>query len=92
MKVEVLFFADLKDITGKDKETCEISHNLKDLIELLFDKYVLIKNLIWDENSNYFKTSIRLAKNNEIINEEDLMNLPLSDGDKIAFLLPLSGG
>ena len=92
MKVEVLYFADLKDITGKDKEICEINDNLKNLIDLLFNKYKLIKKSIWDENSDYLKNSVRLAINDEIVNHQNLLTHPLSDGDRVAFLLPLSGG
>ena len=92
MKIEVLYFAEFKDITGKEKEVCDIKDNLKDLLDLLFNKYNPVKKLLWDETSNYFKNSIRLAINDEITNQEDLLNIPLSDGDRVAFLLPLSGG
>jgi MoaD family protein len=92
MKIEVLYFADIKDITGKDKEIYEVNQNLKDLIELMFNKYNSIKKLLWEDNKNTLKKSIRIAINDEIVSNNDLLNLNLSEGDKLAFLLPLSGG
>lgn len=93
MNVEVLYFAEFKDITGKDKEICEINNNLQDLIDLLFNKYHPVKKLLWDDNLNYLKNSIRIAINDEfVINQNDLLTIHLSDGDRIVFLLPLSGG
>ena len=92
MNIEVLYFADFKDIVGKDKEICNIENNLKDLIDLLIDKYQPIKKLIWDEKINNFKSSIKLAINDKLIIQENLLKLPLSEGDRVAFLMPLSGG
>ena len=93
MKIEVLYFADLKDITGKDKETLNLKQNkLFELVDLLFEKYHPIKNLIWDDNRSSLRDMISIAINDSIIHEKNKLSINLSDGDKIAFLLPVSGG
>ena len=93
MKIEVLYFADLKDITGKDREIFFLNKNkVMELVNLLFEKYHYIKNLIWDENRSSLKDIISLAINDNIIHEKDKLSINLIEGDRIAFLLPVSGG
>ena len=94
MIVEVLYFAEFKDITGKEKEKFELSDNhLKDLVSLLFKKYGdRIHNLIWDENIQKIHNLISVIINNQPIHEKDPSIINLSDGDTIAFLMPVSGG
>lgn len=94
MIVEVLYFAEFKDITGKEKEKFELSDNhLKDLVSLLFKKYGnRIHNLIWDENIQKIHNLISIIINNQPIHEKDPSIINLSDGDTIAFLMPVSGG
>ena len=92
MIVEVLYFAEFKEITGRDKEKFELSSNyLKELIDLLLEKYK-IRNLIWDEDVQRVHTLISIIINNQAIYEKDPLLVKLKDGDKIAFLLPVSGG
>lgn len=93
MVVEILFFADLKDITGKEKENFNLSEsNLSNLLTELFKKYSDIKELIWNDKDNNLKNNVSVAINDEIINGKNIESKSLSDGDKIAFLLPISGG
>jgi len=94
MIVEVLYFAEFKDITGKEKEKFELSDNhLKDLVSLLFRKYGdNLRNLIWDENIQKIHNLISVIINNQPIHEKDPSIINLSDGDTIAFLMPVSGG
>jgi len=94
MIVEVLYFAEFKDITGKEKEKFELSDNhLKDLVSQLFKKYGdRIHNLIWDENIQKIHNLISVIINNRPIHEKNPSIINLSDGDTIAFLMPVSGG
>jgi len=92
MIIEVLYFAEFKDITGKEKEKFEIpNNNLLGLLNLLFEKYNL-KNLIWDNINQKLHNLISIIINNQAIHEKDPSLISLNDGDTIAFLLPVSGG
>lgn len=94
MIVEVLYFAEFKDITGKEKEKFEFSKkHLKDLIDLLIEKYGnKIQNLIWDEEAQKIHSLISTIINNQAIHEINPSLVNLNDGDTIAFLMPVSGG
>ena len=93
MKVEILYFAELKEITGKDKESFSLNDSkLLELINALFIKYDSIKKLIWEENKKKLKKNVSIVLNDEIVNHNNKLSIKLSEGDKIAFLLPLSGG
>jgi MoaD family protein len=94
MIVEVLYFAEFKDITGKEREKFEISNShLKEVVKLLSEKYGRrIHNLIWDEKVQKIHNLISIIINNHPIHEKDPSIINLSDGDTIAFLMPVSGG
>ena len=92
MQVEVLYFAEFKSITGKEKEKFEISeNNFLGLLKLLFEKYDL-ENLIWDNKSKKIHNIISVVINNQAILEKDPSLISLNEGDTIAFLYPVSGG
>ena len=92
MIVEVLYFAEFKDITGKEKEKFELSNNhIKELINLLIQKYN-IQHLLWDEAGQKVQNHISIIINNEPVYETDPLLIKVNDGDTIAFLLPVSGG
>ena len=93
MKVTVLYFADFKDITGLDNENYDLDKSeLKDLINLIFEKHSLFKSLLWDNINQTLKPTISIAINDKLIKKKDILSIKLSDGYKIAFLLPFSGG
>ncbi|MFX1380724.1 MAG: MoaD/ThiS family protein [Promethearchaeota archaeon] len=92
MIVEVLYFAEFKDIASKEKEKIEIKQNLEDLLNVLFDKYTSFRELMWDEKTQTIHNLISIIINNQAIYEKDPSKINLKDGDKIAFLLPVSGG
>ena len=94
MIVEVLYFAEFKDITGKEKEKFELSNNqLTYLIELLITKYKLpLQNLLWDENTQSISNLISIIINNQALLQENPLLAQINDGDVITFLLPVSGG
>ncbi|MFX1418787.1 MAG: MoaD/ThiS family protein [Promethearchaeota archaeon] len=92
MIVEVLYFAEFKDITGKEKEKFELSDkNILGLLNLLFEKYNL-RSIIWDEKNQKIHNLISIIINSQSIYEKDPSLISLNDGDTIAFLLPVSGG
>jgi MoaD family protein len=92
--VEVLYFAEFKDITGKEKEEFELSNNqLKSLIDLLLNKYKLpLRNLLWDDNAQNISNLISVIINNQAVIRKNPLLAEINDGDVIAFLLPVSGG
>ncbi|MBY9021022.1 MAG: MoaD family protein [Candidatus Lokiarchaeota archaeon] len=94
MIVEVLYFAEFCDITGKEKEKFELSNNqLENLIELLLDKYKLpLRNLLWDENTQNISNIISIIINNKPLLQKNPLLAQVNDGDVIAFLMPVSGG
>ena len=94
MIVEVLYFAEFKDITGKEKEEFELLNNqLKTLIDLLLTKYKLpLRNLLWDENTQNISNLISIIINNQALLQENPLLAQINDGDVIAFLMPVSGG
>ncbi|MBY9007300.1 MAG: MoaD/ThiS family protein [Candidatus Lokiarchaeota archaeon] len=90
--VEVLYFADFKDISGKSRELFLLEKkSLRELIDLIIGKYPKIKDLILENNDNKIKNTISIAINDNITKSIDL-NISLNNEDKIAFLLPFSGG
>ena len=92
MIIEILYFAEIKEITKKERERFQISEsNLKALLNVLFEKYEL-KNIIWDEKSQKIHNLISVVINNKVIQKKDPLFINLNDGDTIAFLLPVSGG
>lgn len=94
MIVEVLYFAEFKDVTGKEREKIELStSHLKEVVNLLLTKYGdKIQNLIWDESLQKINNLISIVINNQPIHEKDPSIINLSDGDIITFLMPVSGG
>ena len=93
MQVEILYFADFKDITGKDREFLELKENtIEGLISKIFSKYNPIKTLIWDDEIFFLKGNISIVINDKLITDKNKGKKKLTDGDKVAFLLPFAGG
>src|SRR5580700_657147 len=81
MRVRVLFFGRLKDIVGRSEEDAELSEGAR--VEDLFARYgrsfpELVR----------FRPSV-VASVNQVLVE---WRAPLSAGDEVAFLPPVSGG
>lgn len=77
MKIKVLFFGILTDISKKNKEEIKGVENLTDLKAYLFKTYPEMKDM-----------DFRYALNKEIIND----NVSFKDKDELALLPPFAGG
>ncbi len=92
MEVEVLYFAEFKNITGKEREKFKLSKfTLAGLLSILFEKYKL-RTLIWDEKNQKLHNLVSVIINNQATHEKNPSLINLNDRDTIAFLLPVSGG
>jgi molybdopterin converting factor subunit 1 len=81
MHVRVLFFGRLKDIVGRAEDQAELSEGAR--VEDLFERY----GKSFPELAN-FRTSVVASVNQEFVE----WRVPLSTGDEVAFLPPVSGG
>ncbi|HTV59587.1 MAG TPA: molybdenum cofactor biosynthesis protein MoaE [Verrucomicrobiae bacterium] len=81
MRVRVLFFGVLKDITGVSEEIAELSEGAR--LDDLFERY----GRRFPKLSE-FRPSIAASVNQEYANWRE----PLSPNDEVAFLPPVSGG
>src|SRR6266581_7277201 len=81
MQVRVLFFGRLKDIVGKSEESAELSDGAR--VEDLFARY----GRSFPELAQ-FRSSVAASVNQEFAE----WRAPLSSGDEVAFLPPVSGG
>jgi molybdopterin converting factor subunit 1 len=81
MRVRVLFFGQLKDITGVTAEEAELSDGAK--VEDLFERYGRKFPKLAE-----FRSSIAASVNQEYSE----WRAPLASGDEVAFLPPVSGG
>jgi molybdopterin converting factor subunit 1 len=81
MRIRVLFFGQLKEITGVTQEEAELSDGAK--IEDLFERYGRRFPKLVE-----FRSSIATSVNQEYAD----WRRPLVAGDEVAFLPPVSGG
>jgi molybdopterin synthase catalytic subunit len=81
MRVNVLFFGVLKDITGRAEDTVELpaGTTVADLFESYFQRFETLRDR---------RSSILFARNREFA----LPDTTLTDNDEVAFLPPVSGG
>jgi molybdopterin converting factor subunit 1 len=81
MRIRVLFFGQLKEITGVAQEEAELSEGAR--VEDLFERYSRqFPKLV------PFRSSIAASVNQEYAS----WRAPLASGDEVAFLPPVSGG
>ena len=85
MKVNILYFAKLREAVGVEAETLEINENSKvsDLLNFLQNREEK-----WAEYFNDKKNLIRVAVNQKIVDSDHF----ISDGDEIAIFPPVTGG
>ena len=81
MKIEVLFFASIRDLAGRDQETVEVAEgaSVEDLVQTLTLRYPALTPALG---------SLRFAVNEDFVDTSQT----LSAGDQLAFLPPVSGG
>lgn len=82
MKVTILFFAALRDLTGRDHDVIELSSTMRtvgDVHRYVEERYEVLRERLG---------SVRFAKNEEFVEREALV----ADGDVIALIPPVSGG
>ena len=94
MKVKVLFFASIKDITGVSELTLDVNEFstlldvLKRLAEIYGDRF---RDYVFGDDFS-FKPHIRLALNGDYLDSSRIGEFRVHDGDVIAVLPPVSGG
>jgi molybdopterin synthase catalytic subunit len=81
VRVKVLFFGQLKDITGRSEDSAELPAGAS--LESIFEHYAAQHPRMRD-----LRPSIVIARNQQFADSSTLA----SDGDEIAFLPPVSGG
>jgi len=81
MRVKVLFFGMLKDITGSAEEQLELGEGAR--LQSVFDYYAGRFPRL-----RQMASSVVLARNHEFSD----VSAPVSEGDEVAFLPPVSGG
>jgi len=81
MRVKVLFFGVLKDLTGHSEELVELAEGVTmgSLFESYFHRFETLRGT---------RSSILFARNREFTSSDTI----LSDNDEVAFLPPVSGG
>jgi MoaE-MoaD fusion protein len=81
MRVNVLFFGRLKDITGRAQDCVDLP--APSLLGGVFDHYAALHPEL-----RAYAHSIVMARNHEF----SALSTPITDGDEVAFLPPVSGG
>ena len=94
MKIEVKFFTNLRELTGKKVDKLEISYaiTVDELITLLSNKYgKKFKEYIYDKKGE-LQGFLSFLVNGRNINIMQGFDTKLEEGDVVAILPPVGGG
>lgn len=80
MKVIIYYFAAVRELVGLSEETLEVPASVGSVEQLL--------ELLCKRHPSLILEGVRIARNEEFCAED----APLSDGDVIALIPPVSGG
>ena len=81
MKIELLFFASARDLSGATQATVELPDgaDIAELVRQVIGEFAALAPVA---------ASARFARNEEFVSADT----PLRDGDQVAWLPPMSGG
>ncbi len=80
MQIRVIYFAAVRDLVEREEETLELPENARSTTELV--------QLLLEKHERLSMEGVRLAVNEEFVDEGH----PLSVGDTVALIPPVSGG
>ena len=86
VRLRVLFFASLREAVGLESVELNLADgSFAHVREALIDRLGTAAEPLWAEN-------VRLARNQELLNDREALDAGFSDGDELAFLPPVTGG
>lgn len=94
MQVQITLYGAMRVIAGQprvDLPFASPSITLSSAIEALITAYPRVRSYVLDA-SGALHASIRVIRNDERVIADDLLAIPLYDGDRIALLSPMAGG
>jgi len=94
MKIEVRFYAYLKEITGKHSETIILKEGAKinDVLKLIIDKYGERMRRYVLNDAGQLRSNITIAINGQKLDRGSAENYTLKDGDILVIIPPIAGG
>jgi MoaD family protein len=95
MKVEVEFFANLRDIVGGSKRVEKVSEGctILDLLKILSERYGKeFRDFIFDHAGEVHPFVTIMINEKEYMKSTTGFDVELKEGDKVAILLPVAGG
>lgn len=91
MSIEVVFFANLREIVGKKKIHAS-ANSIGELLENILKEHEELEEEIFKSETRELKDFITILVNGERIELLDGMETKLNDGDRIVILPPAAGG
>ena len=92
MKVTVNYYGQLKQITNKDSESCDLSEqtDLNQMLAGLASQYGdKFKDFVFDQ-AGEIRVSLMISVNDNVVDKKPAPCL--KDGDEVSILTPIAGG